>query len=176
MAGVYGNLELAAPNPLNDHESTYLNNIARSSSKACAAPCATVRQGTRTLIRSRFTSWARLEPRSLRKAFVQMVGSSALLRMRRRTHLRSRLQTKSILLCSLWSHTLTVLKLRRWRNPYLKRLPKDSKTFTTETQRTTETAQRQITQSAIRNPQSSAFIWSLRTSRRKCLWKTTSSA
>src|SRR5256712_8293064 len=170
MAGVYGNLELAAPNPSNDHESTYLNNIARSSSKACAAPCATVRQGTRTLIRFRVTSWARLEPRSLRKAFVQMVGSSALLRMRRRTHLRSRLQTKSILLCSLWSHTLTVLKLRRWRNPYLKRLPKDSKTFTTET------AQRQITQSAIRNPQSSAFILSLRTSRRKCLWKTTSSA
>ena len=176
MAGVYGNLELAGPNQSSDQESTSLQHTEQSSSKACAAPCVTVPQGTRTLIRSRFTSWARLEPRSLRKAFVQMVGSSALLRMRRRTHLRSRLQTKSILLCSLWSHTLTVLKLRRWRNPYLKRLPKDSKTFTTETQRTTETAQRQITQSAIRNPQSSAFIWSLRTSRRKCLWKTTSSA
>src|SRR3989442_13036642 len=158
MAGVYGNLELAAPNPSNDHESTYLNNIARSSSKACAAPCATVRQGTRTLIRSRFTSWARLEPRSLRKAFVQMVGSSVLPLIHLRIHLLSRLPMKSISPSSSCSHILTVLKLRRWRNPYSKPLPKDSKTFTTETQRTTEIAQRQITQSAIRNPQSSAFI------------------
>src|SRR3989442_15783746 len=138
MAGVYGNLELAGPNQSNAHESTSLQHTARSSSKACAAPCATVPQETRTLIGFRFTSWARLEPRSLRKAFVQMVGSSALLRMRRRTHLRSRLQTKSILRCSLWSHTITVLNLRRWRNPYSKRSPSRRKTFTAETQRNAE--------------------------------------
>src|SRR3989442_5629999 len=96
MADVYGNLESASPNPSNDLELIFLNHTARSSSKACAALCATVPQGTRILILFRFTSSVRLEPRSLRKAFVQMVGSSALLRMRQRTHLRSRLQTKSI--------------------------------------------------------------------------------
>src|SRR5437879_9584218 len=76
MADVYGNLESASLHPSNDRELTFLNYTARSSSTACAAPCAMVRQGTCTSIRFHFTFWARREPRSLRKVFGLTVGSS----------------------------------------------------------------------------------------------------
>src|SRR5438105_563042 len=141
MAGVFGNLDSASPNRSNERELIFLNHTARSSSKACAAPCATVPQGMRTLIRFRFISSARLEPRSRRKAFVPTVGLSDSPVTREQIHLLNQLQMKSIWRCLFFCCARMALKLRRWRNPYSKLSPKDSKTFT-ETERTTEIAPR----------------------------------
>src|SRR5437016_8089078 len=97
MADVYGNLESASLHPSNDRELTSLNYTARSSSTACAAPCAMVRPGTRTSIRFHFTFCARLEPRSLRKAFGLLVGSSVSSVKREQLHVLHQVEMKSTL-------------------------------------------------------------------------------
>src|SRR5205807_1520684 len=160
MADVSGKLESASLPPSNDRELTSLNYTARSSSTACAAPCAMVRQGTRTSIRFHFTFWARREPRSLRKAFGLTVGSLVSPVTREQIHLLNQVQMKSTLRCWCFCRVRMALKLRRCRNLYLKRSPRRRKTFAAKTQRNPEIEPSpQIPQSATRNPQSSEFIW-----------------
>src|SRR5438094_7192257 len=138
MADIYFNFESASPNPSNGHKLPFLKHTARSSSKECAAPCAMERQRMRTLIRSRFTSWARQEHHNPQRAFVPTVGSSASPATHAQIHLQNQLQMKLIWRCWFSCRARMALKLRRWRNPYLKPSSSRQKTSTAETQRNAE--------------------------------------